>query len=115
MDGKILASGSYHYTIILWDVETHQPIGQPFYGGPVTKDGVRIIPSGVPSIDSVDCLAFSPDGKILASGSENSWIFLWDVETRKPIGKPLPVQEWPECSTAFSPDSKILLIKQAKA
>ena len=31
-DGKTLASGSYDNTIILWDVETGQPIGQPLTG-----------------------------------------------------------------------------------
>jgi WD40 repeat protein len=86
-DGKTLAL-SFDSTIILWDIETRQQIGQSFYGGSATKDGVSIIPSMVPSIDCVNCLTFSPDGKILASGDDKSFVILWDVETQKPIAKP---------------------------
>jgi hypothetical protein len=87
-DGKTLASGSYDNTIILWDVETRQPIGQP------------LTASGVTSV------AFSPDGKTLASGSYDNTIILWDVETSQPIGQPLTASG--VTSVAFSPDGKTL-------
>jgi len=61
-DGRTLASGGDR-TIILWDVATGQPIGQPLTGHT----------SGVESV------AFSPDGHALASGSYDGAIILWDV------------------------------------
>ena len=89
-DGKTLASGSGDNTIILWDVETGQPIGQPLSGTfwPV-------------------CVAFSPDGKTLASGSDDSTIILWDVKTGQPIGH-LHSDIRSVRSVAFSPDGKTL-------
>ena len=62
-DGKTLASGSRDNTIILWDVATHQPLGEPLKG----------------HTDFVLSVAWSPDGKTLASGSEDRTIILLDV------------------------------------
>jgi WD40 repeat protein len=53
-------AGSYDKTIILWDIATRQAIGQPRIG----------------HTDGVESVAFSPDGKILASGSLDNTIVL---------------------------------------
>ena len=53
-------------------------------------------------------MAFSPDGKTLASGSDDDTVRLWDVATRQQIGKPLTGHTGPVCSVAFSPDGKTL-------
>jgi WD40 repeat protein len=63
-DGKTLASSSDDGTIILWDVASRQPIGQPL------SEHSNVVYS----------VAFSPDGKTLASGSEDGTIILWDVD-----------------------------------
>jgi WD40 repeat protein/energy-coupling factor transporter ATP-binding protein EcfA2 len=91
-DGKTIASGSDDNTIILWDVETHQPIGQPLTG----------------HTTSVTSVAFSPDGKTLATGSWGSTIILWNVKTRQPIGQPLTEHIKPVISVAFSTDGSTL-------
>jgi len=52
-------------------------------------------------------VAFSPDGKILASGANDDTVQLWDVATRQQIGLPLS-DTGPVNWVAFSPDGKTL-------
>lgn len=98
-DSQVLASGSNDKTIILWDVETWQPLSQPLLG----------------HTDQVISLAFSPDSHLLASGSEDGQILLWDVSSLfeadgvspRPLGRPL-VNGDRVRRVAFSPDGQVL-------
>jgi hypothetical protein len=58
--------------------------------------------------DAVNNVAFSPNGKILASGSDDHTIRLWDVVHRQPFGPPLTGHRDFVESVAFSPDGKLL-------
>ncbi|KAG6326580.1 hypothetical protein ID866_12509, partial [Astraeus odoratus] len=53
---------------------------------------------------------FKPDGKQIVLGSKDCSLRLWDAETNKIIGSPLPCSGKPEVSVAtLSPDGKCLL------
>ncbi|MDI6102325.1 hypothetical protein QLQ12_27275 [Actinoplanes sp. NEAU-A12] len=53
-------------------------------------------------------VAFSPDGKRLASTSEDQTARLWDPATGQPVGSPLTGHTGAVMSVAFSPDGKLL-------
>jgi WD40 repeat protein len=101
-DGGILASGSgnpflcreRHGHITVWDVATGQPIDQPFTGYAAVMSSV----------------AFGPDGKTLASGSNDGTIILWDITTHQRLGQPLTKYTGSIYSVAFSPDGGILAL-----
>jgi WD40 repeat protein len=146
-DGQILASGGCAQRdsdgfinciageIILWDVATGSPIGEPLAGHTNDVNSVVFSPdgqtlasassdqtirlwdvaTGQPSGDPlqghtsvVRSVAFSPDGQTLASVSGNGTIILWDVATGQPIGDPLQGHTSGVRSVAFSPDGQTL-------
>jgi WD40 repeat protein len=85
-DSRLLASGSWDNTVILWDVETRTLRG---HTAPVWS------------------VAFSPDGRLLASGSLDNTIKLWDVETGQEVRTLSGHNDW-VLSVAFSPDGRLL-------
>ncbi len=98
-DGKFIASaGDDEGKILVWGVETDQMIV------------LQIDPSEIQSVyASADILslAFSPDGKTIASGGRDYFVRLWDVETGALKAK-LAGHTGVVNSLAFSPDGKTL-------
>ncbi|PVF91890.1 WD40 repeat-like protein [Serendipita vermifera] len=55
---------------------------------------------------SVSSVAFSPDGRQIASGSTDRTIRVWDAKTGQPIGEPLRGHTQSVYSVVFSPDGQ---------
>jgi WD40 repeat protein len=101
-DGQIVASGSFDGNIKLWNVSSGREIGN-FTG--VTDSPVGLVKSFF-SNNIVYTVAFSPDGKTLASGGENQPIKLWGVNNKNL--NILQGSSEKVHTVAFSPDGKTL-------
>jgi WD40 repeat protein len=99
-DSVLLASAGDDYMVRLWDARTGQAVQS--FG---------------PHHFSIDSLAYAPDGKMLASGS-NGIVYLWDVRTGKQLRElAVPGQKYYVTShiwsVAFAPDGKTLAVGSA--
>lgn len=89
-DGGLLATGLDH-EVCIWQIADYRPI--------LTLRGHTAW---------VQSLSFSPDGRVLASGSYDQTIRLWDVQTGQCL-KTLRGHEGPVQSLSFSPDGRSLV------
>ena len=90
--GKLLA-GRLTNTITLWDIQNPQTI--------ILEKTIDI------QEFKTNCLAISPDDKILALGSENNNIYLWDIE-KKELIQTLKGHTGKITSLIFSPKKNVL-------
>lgn len=86
-----LAAAGLHGKTKIWDIDTHQPVIE------LTQPG------------NIISIAFSQDGKWLATGSTDRTVFLWSVEgtSFQQAGQPLRLNGEPQV-LSFSPDGKWL-------
>ena len=93
VDNTLVASAGGHNTIKLWNLQQN-----------TVKELTR-------HKDRVHSVVFSPDGKLLASGSEDSTLKIWDVSQWENIGtnEPTTIQmPFPIDTVSFHPDGQLL-------
>ncbi|KAF5701661.1 will die slowly [Fusarium mundagurra] len=102
-DSNTIASGSDDKAIRLWDRVT---------GRPKTTTRKSIAGQEMGPLKGhhnyIHCLAFSPKGNILASGSYDEAVFLWDVRAGR-LMRSLPAHSDPVSGVDFSRDGTLVV------
>ncbi|KAI9459860.1 hypothetical protein BJY52DRAFT_1364640 [Lactarius psammicola] len=113
-DNKVLAAGSDDSTIVLYDMDGRSTINQPLTGHTsVSIFGIWVKSQNFADLgiaQAIRSLTFSNDGQLLASGSDDSTVRLWEVQTGKKICDPLYGHKSYVSSVRFSPDRKQLIV-----
>ncbi|MEH2380506.1 MAG: serine/threonine-protein kinase [Nostoc sp.] len=102
--GQLLASASYDRTIRLWQISALESSQREFKNRPCYS----LLSTLSGHAWAVLTVAFSPDGQILATGSDDNTIKLWEVNTGQLICT-LVGHSWSVVAVAFSADGETLL------
>ncbi|WP_375505634.1 protein kinase [uncultured Nostoc sp.] len=102
--GQLLASASYDRTIRLWQIPALEGSQREFENRPYCS----LLATLSGHAWAVLTVAFSPDGQILATGSDDNTIKLWEVNTGQLICT-LVGHSWSVVAVAFTADGETLL------
>jgi WD40 repeat protein len=131
-DGRLILTAGADRSARVWSADTGKPAREPVYH-PAPISAVAFSPGGqaaliwggtaaqlwktagpeltaraLPHQGLVRAAAFSPDGRLLVTGSADGTARCWDVAGGEPLGEPLR-HEGPVTLVAFSPDGKVFL------
>ncbi|MCG9134215.1 sigma-70 family RNA polymerase sigma factor [Candidatus Poribacteria bacterium] len=116
-DGKTVVSGdTWEGTLILWDTETGEQLERhtTYTDNLIRRFKIWIDKHRTrPYPNAVKALAFSPDGKIFASGHSDGILRLWDAETGRKLSTLRDHKRGWIDGLAFSPDGKMFASSSA--
>ena len=93
-DGKSVLTGSFK-TATIWDIKT----GRQLKSFNLPKD----------KLNAIQSVAYSPDGKYIATGLHDRSVIIWEVSTAKPINT-IEVKRLNVRAIAFNPDGKSIMV-----
>lgn len=103
--GELAASSSLDGTIIFWDPRTGEPLSPPLCDVDLNEELVWM---GGSAENGIWCIAFTPNGRVLASGRQDGTILLWSVAEQAPLSEAWLAHYGPVTALAVSPDGQIL-------
>jgi WD40 repeat protein len=129
-DGRLVAAADFAGTVAVWNLNSRTQVGGfQVPGQPLalafSADSKRVAVTlgdlgtdigdfhgqhvaNLPTPDRVRAVAFSPDGRLMATGQANGVTQLRDARTAKPVGRPMQPTTGEILTVSFAPDSRTL-------